>query len=921
MDLSKAIGGPAKVHRAFLDPLGAHLALSLKPTDPEAQPDLLYLNRKLSKPKMSSKIRGNLITAIGWNAANVSEASTGPILAGTTRGVIFEAELDSGEERMIFTGGLETTWRQVFDIGKGQHAPITGLEFHTVAGGVSGPGKVIILATTNTRMYQFQGGSTGDDKPQLMNVFQRYVNVPEKFLELPAATPSTSSSGTTPSLSFFYQRMERGKSTSKVPLFPATFGWLVGAGIYAGNVDPHYDDETVTAECDLISFGGGDEVPHAYLMTEFHVLLAFDHHVRGVCILNQQTVFDCELDPGEGKIRGLARDPIYGSYYAYTDYAIHEFKVKKEERNVWKIYLEKGEFDLALQFCAGDDLRLDEVCSRQAEDLFARGLYLESAMHFAKTRRSFEEIALKFVRLEDKTALLNYLKKKLESVKGGDRAQLTMIVVWIIDTYLADMNMLKVLDEEDEARSRYDKVRREFESVLRTPKIAECVAKNRYSLYQLLGEHGARTNLIGLAEILGDYDKLVELHAQDGAYQTILNILKEQKKPTLFYRHGSVLMQAVPADFITALLEQGRRLAPAKMVPALILNAKKQQEVESVRYLEFCVAKLECTDPAIHNYLVHLYVKYNPSKLKGYIEEQGYDKEGIPYDANHALTLFQKAGLKEDAVSLHCILGQLEEAVELALDVDLETAKGCLRFASKDDLDTRKKIWLRIARYVVQQKDDIKQAMEYLQQCDGLVKIEDILPFFPDFVTIDHFKGAICDSLQDYSKHIEELRKEMEESNRAADRIRSEIASAKNEYQVVRATDTCRLCSTYLMTRPFHLFTCNHYFHTDCLTDEVAKYLSPARKRKLEELLAELARFKESDNSVGGGGGRRPMTEEVASVDSRGTAKLSKKDQLRAELDELMAGQCLYCGDLMVRQVDKPLIADADFENEMRLWM
>jgi hypothetical protein len=38
------------------------------------------------------------------------------------------------------------------------------------------------------------------------------------------------------------------------------------------------------------------------------------------------------------------------------------------------------------------------------------------------------------------------------------------------------------------------------------------------------------------------------------------------------------------------------------------------------------------------------------------------------------------------------------------------------------------------------------------------VKIEDILPFFPDFVTIDHFKSAIVDSLQEYSKHIADLK-------------------------------------------------------------------------------------------------------------------------------------------------------------------
>ena len=44
-----------------------------------------------------------------------------------------------------------------------------------------------------------------------------------------------------------------------------------------------------------------------------------------------------------------------------------------------------------------------------------------------------------------------------------------------------------------------------------------------------------------------------------------------------------------------------------------------------------------------------------------------------------------------------------------------------------------------LARHVVEEKRDIKRAMEFLHECD-LLNIEDILPFFPDFVTIDHFK-------------------------------------------------------------------------------------------------------------------------------------------------------------------------------------
>ena len=68
------------------------------------------------------------------------------------------------------------------------------------------------------------------------------------------------------------------------------------------------------------------QAPLAFLVTEFHILLAYEHKVRGICILNQQTVFEYGVDPGEGKIKGLARDPIRGVYYAYTDYAIHRFQ-------------------------------------------------------------------------------------------------------------------------------------------------------------------------------------------------------------------------------------------------------------------------------------------------------------------------------------------------------------------------------------------------------------------------------------------------------------------------------------------------------------------------------------------------------------------------------------------------------------------
>merc|ERR1719270_1567105 len=140
---------------------------------------------------------------------------------------------------------------------------------------------------------------------------------------------------------------------------------------------------------------------------------------------------------------------------------------------------------------------------------------------------------------------------------------------------------------------------------------------------------------------------------------------------------------------------------------------------------------------------------------------------------------------------------------------------------------------LRVARYVVQDKNDIKQAMEFLRECDGLVKIEDILPFFPDFVTIDHFKDAICDSLQKYSEDILKLKDEMREASVSSDTIRKEIVEVKSEYQFIRADDRCDICCDLLMSRPFYIFSCTHKFHADCLAEAIMPNLPQPRQKKL----------------------------------------------------------------------------------------
>lgn len=59
-----------------------------------------------------NKIRGHDITAVGWNRLNFTPQNSGPILLGTSKGLIFEVEINS-EPDQFFKSNVETYCRQV----------------------------------------------------------------------------------------------------------------------------------------------------------------------------------------------------------------------------------------------------------------------------------------------------------------------------------------------------------------------------------------------------------------------------------------------------------------------------------------------------------------------------------------------------------------------------------------------------------------------------------------------------------------------------------------------------------------------------------------------------------------------------------------------------------------------------------------
>ena len=64
----------------------------------------------------------------------------------------------------------------------------------------------------------------------------------------------------------------------------------------------------------------------------------------------------------------------------------------------WRLFLDKGKFEQALQYCK-DPSQKDVVWSAQADHYFKLKKYDLAATFYGKTQRSFEDIALRFIKI------------------------------------------------------------------------------------------------------------------------------------------------------------------------------------------------------------------------------------------------------------------------------------------------------------------------------------------------------------------------------------------------------------------------------------------------------------------------------------------------------------------------------------------
>lgn len=156
-------------------------------------------------------------------------------------------------------------------------------------------------------------------------------------------------------------------------------------------------------------------------------------------------------------------------------------------------------------------------------------------------------------------------------------------------------------------------------------------------------------------------------------------------------------------------------------------------------------------------------------------------------------------------------MGLFAEAVTLALESNnIDIAQNYANLPESDD--QKKKLWMQIAIHMFEKEVDISEIMK-LTSVSKLLRIKDLLPYFSENTTIEYFKKEICESLSDFSVHIDELKAELEGFSKNSEGFKSELRSLKNNYIVVSGKQTCEECFHALFNEEFCIFPCKHGFH------------------------------------------------------------------------------------------------------------
>ena len=654
----------------------------------------------------------------------------------------------------------------------------------------------------------------------------------------------------------------------------------------------------------------------------------------------------------------------------YSKKNIYKIPLDNENDNLYEDYIQKGDYKTALLLKKDDALLRPSLHKLYADNLFNNKQYLEAAIEYAFSNEIFENVCIKFLKINNTVGLIRYLilimqfrlnhiktEKKKDKMEEGETNGETKEnnKEQFIERYLLHTWLLELLAEKLENENN-DELVKEIKGITKYESVGSKYLDENL-IYNILNLFNKQDELIAFAAFKKDYEIIIRSLISKKKIDLTLEQFNlsfcgdggqlDAKLKKYFYKYGNILIKENIPKTIDSLNQYFRPENPEELIRLLISpNFKSITENENnfkivMKYIKDLMKPDKKKDKEqknvlnkyqnLHNLYILLvsqskfgtykqsFLRELKSIIDTFTQNQQFEKKGkitdkIYFDLNFAKKIFKE---KEDTKSkeilclIYFLLNQYLDSIDVAIENNFEEL---LLYLTKNILDEkfRKKIWLKIFVYE-KEKHNLTKAKEIIEKSDNIIKIEDVIPLMSDNEKLNDLKEELAKCIQNSDESIIKLNNEIREFNEANNSINKDIDFSEKKAVKKKFTDLrCSKCNKNINTgknSKFYLFPCQHIFDLQCLVDiymEFATY-----KLKDEEFKKKIGVIKDMSKKI-------KQIEDRKNLALIGKGQFDKEEEFllnvsKNQLFDYLNEECLLCGQDMIDSTQ------IEFGNDERL--
>lgn len=815
-----------------------------------------------------------------------------------------------------------------------------------------------VIATTDNQLYQFLGNAN------LELLFNKYKD--NKVLDLACKNFPAQGDIRESSIQMFYKKDQSFQS----------FIWLTNAGLCYGTygndvLDKIVKNFVIIPFCKLENNGvlDYDDIPISIAQSEFHFFLLF---VKSLTIISKITHNVVHSINFEDSLNKMVYHKENNTLFLNNSNHLYRIRIVNESRDVWKAYLEKEDYEQALNHCKSNNLIMHSkrVSKLYANNLYDRGEYVNCALRYSESDEKFEEVALKLLIKNQYEALKIYLTLIDNQLsKEMCMTQKTLLATWLCEIYLHEINNAKNTMEHKSITGKFKVFMMEKIDFL-----------DKDTIYQLLHQYGRSKEFLEFAEKKKDYETVILYHVNEKNYNDAIEKLKnfiendktkkekgfkendkyeiDEKLYKIFSKYSPVFMKFQPEKTIQLLLNYFKNSFDPNKIISAIMNTQESKREKVAEYLGQLISH-KIKDKNVHNlyifFLSSIKSENSIAKLLVYLQNSVEEKK-VQFEVEYSLKVFGQFEIPQAQAWALAILGKYDDSVKLALENNYYNIATSIADTVRDDDKLKKQLWLEIFKYQMKDLntqihsksgDDSKElndsknfnlALKIMQE-SNILKIEDILPNLQGNIKIEVFKNEILNCLQGYQTNIEGLRSQIISYNITSKNVKNDINSVKKKCcKILYQSCICEICNNNINEDSIFVFPCGHMFDSNCILNQIKNYSTylPHLQEKIEKMIIKkneidnlekrknqnkIQSYDEKDdknsfyNFIGFNSETTKKQQSTVKKISISNEELIELEKYKKEYIELLTEECVLCGDMMLLSIKEPFVSTSTKES------